>query len=339
MAAATPRKIKAPKLRRLAPADLDAVVAIDAAVTGRTRRFYLERRLKAALAEPELHLQIAAESGGRLCGYMLARKLQGEFGQSEPALRLEAVAVEPSRQGRGIGRALLAMLEDEARKSAISDLRTQSEWAAHSMLGFLDHAGFRLGGYLVLECKVHSGRLGHAEQDKVLAPEHHRDSSEIDYSPSTTNDYEALARDKADVRLLEPDDLPDIVRIDTRITRRNRRAYIERMVREALNDSAVRISLTARVDRIVAGFAAARADYGDFGRPEPTAVLDTIGVDPDYAHGHVGTALLSQLFANLDALRIERVETVVSRENFDLLGFLYQTGFELSQRLAFVKSL
>jgi ribosomal protein S18 acetylase RimI-like enzyme len=68
-------------------------------------------------------------------------------------------------------------------------------------------------------------------------------------------------------------------------------------------------------------------------------VLDTIGVDPDYTHQHVATALLSQLFVNLEALRIEHVETLVRRENFGLLGFLYSIGFRQSQRLGFVKHL
>jgi ribosomal protein S18 acetylase RimI-like enzyme len=67
------------------------------------------------------------------------------------------------------------------------------------------------------------------------------------------------------------------------------------------------------------------------------AVLDTIGVDPDYAHRGVGHALLSQLFVNLAALRVERVETMVTRENFGLLGFFYDAGFGQSQRLSFDK--
>jgi hypothetical protein len=53
----------------------------------------------------------------------------------------------------------------------------------------------------------------------------------------------------------------------------------------------------------------------------------------------VGRALLSQLFINLGALRVERVESVVAKEHFDLLGFFYRAGFGPAQRLAFVKNL
>jgi ribosomal protein S18 acetylase RimI-like enzyme len=83
----------------------------------------------------------------------------------------------------------------------------------------------------------------------------------------------------------------------------------------------------------------ARADLGDFGRIEPVAVIDTIGVDREYAHHGVGHALMSQLFANLGALRIERVETVVAPRDIALLGFLYEIGFAPSQRIAFVRRL
>jgi N-acetylglutamate synthase-like GNAT family acetyltransferase len=82
----------------------------------------------------------------------------------------------------------------------------------------------------------------------------------------------------------------------------------------------------------------ARADLGDFGRVEPVAVIDTLGVDPDYAHGGVGRALLSQLVANLGALRVERVETTVAQRDLPLLSFFYGCGFAPSQRLSFVRA-
>ena len=82
-----------------------------------------------------------------------------------------------------------------------------------------------------------------------------------------------------------------------------------------------------------------RADLGDYGRTEPAAVLDTIAVSPEYAHRGVGSALLEQLFLNLDALRIERVETLVEARATALLGFFYGAGFAPAQRLAFVKPL
>ena len=326
------------KLRPLAAQDLDTVVDIDAQITGRSRRAYFERRLQAALRAPGLHTQFAAEEGGVLEGYVLARRLEGEFGHIEPALRLEVIGVRPGEQGHGYGDALLGALEAYARKQGILDVRTQASWKDHAMLGFLDHAGFELGSTQMLDCEVHGGRLG-GDAEKVLAPEPHHLSAEIDHSAPRANDFEALARDRAEVRSLERTDLDDIVRIDRRIMNRDRSAHIGHLVDEAMHDSAIRVSLAAHQDGSVCGFVMASVDFGDFGRTEPVAVLDTIGVDPGFTGAGIGTALLSQLFVNLEALRVERVATVVERDNFALLEFFYRAGFGPGQRLGFVKRL
>jgi predicted N-acetyltransferase YhbS len=328
------------KLRRLAARDLDAVVEIDAQITGRSRRAYFERRLQAAQRTPTLHTQFAAEENGVLEGYVLARRLEGEFGRVEPVLRLEVISVRPDEQGHGYGDALLGALEADARKHDVFELRTQVAWKDHGMLRFLDHADFELGSNLVIDCEVHCGRVASGDEEKVLAPEHHRFGNENDYGdPHQTNDFEALARDRADVRSLERADLDEIVRIDRRIMDRDRRAYIGRVVDEALLDSAIRVSLVAHQDKSATGYIMASVDFGDYGRTEPVAVIDTIGVDPGFTGAGVGTALLSQLFVNLEALRVERVATVVARDNFDLLAFFYRAGFGPSQHLGFVKLL
>ena len=327
------------KLRRLAAPDLDAVVEIDAQITGRSRRAYFERRLQAALRAPLQHTQFAAEEGGVLEGHVLARRLEGEFGSSKPSLRLEVISVRPGEQGHGYGDALLGALEADARKHGVFELRTQAGWRDHAMLGFLDHAGFRLGGNQIIDCDIHAGRIGGSDGDKVVAPEPHHLSAEIDHSVHQANDFEALARDRAEVRSLERDDLAEIVRIDRRITGSDRSDYIGRVVDEALHDSAIRVSLVAQQDGSAVGFIMASVDFGDFGRTEPVAVIDTIGVDPGFTGAGIGSALLSQLFVNLEALRVERVATVVARENFGLLEFFYRAGFGSSQQLGFVKLL
>jgi len=325
------------RLRRLARTDLGAVTAIDAASIGRSRRDYMERRLGAALREPSLHLQFAAERAGGLVGYLLARKLEGEFGRVEPALRLEIIGVSIEQQGRGVGRRLLGELEAWALKHGIREIRTNADWRNHLMLRFFDRAGFELGRNHIVDCAVHGGQIIEGEDDKIFAPEHHRATAELDYGTPATNDFETLARDRSDVRSLAPEDLADIVRIDHRITGRDRGEYITRLVDEAMRDSAIRVSLAAHSGGSVTGFIMAKVDFGDFGRTEPVAVIDTIGVDPGFSGAGIGTALLSQLFVNLEALHVERVETVVSRGNFELLGFFYRAGFGPSRRLTFVK--
>jgi ribosomal protein S18 acetylase RimI-like enzyme len=323
-----------PTIRPLARSDLDAVVAIDAALGGRSRRAYFERRLSAAMREPRAHAQFAAQDASGVCGYILARVLEGEFGRTDPGLRLEVVGIRPDAQSRGAGRTLLAALCAWATKRGIGELSTQADWRAHAMVRWLDAMGFTLASNHVVDCAVEGGQYV-ASRDDAGSPAVEPGAGEIDYGREAGNDYDGLVRDRADVRSMQAGDIEAIVRVDRRITGHDRADYILNKFSEAMAESGIRVSLTARVAGAVVGYLMARADLGDFGRTEPVAVLDTIGVHPDYAHHGLGHALLSQLFANLGALRIERVETVVASRDLALLGFLYDVGFRPSQRLPF----
>jgi len=330
-------------LRPLAAADVQAVVAIDAASEGRTRHDYFERRLAAARREPGLHAQFAADDGQGLAGFILARVLVGEFGLSQPALRLEAVGVRADRRHAGVGQRLFDALESWARRHGMVETRTAASWRDTAMLSWFDSLGFELAPDQIVESAVDGGAeraegLG-GDAETGFAADYGNAAHEIDYGRPESNDHERLARDRADVRSMTPADLDAIARIDRGITGRQRRDYIAARLGEALADGGVRVSLTARCDDTIVGYLMARADLGDYGRPEAVAVIDTLGVDPDYAHRGIGRALLSQLFANLGALCVERVETVVAQRDLQLLGFLYAAGFVPSQRLPFVHRL
>jgi predicted N-acetyltransferase YhbS len=322
-------------IRPLAPADLEAVVAIDAALGRRSRRAYVERRLAAALREPGLHAQFCATEGDTLAGYVLARVLEGEFGRSAPALRLELVGVRPERQQLGVGRALLDALATWGRRHGANELRTSAAWNDHALLAWFDAMGFRLAAGQIIDRAVGDDADDERREDPQDAPGDTH--GEVDYGLQADNTAALLARDRADVRSMSRADLADIVRVDRRVTGRDRSAYIEHKLAEAMDDAAIRVSLTARLDGQVVGFLMARADLGDYGRIDPVAVLDTIAVDPAWGHRGVGAAMFSQLGINLRALRIERIETIVAPQDFGLLGFLYARGFAPSQRLAFVR--
>ncbi len=164
---------------------------------------------------------------------------------------------------------------------------------------------------------------------------HDRPSSTMIDDDDGSEGRDTLARDEVLVRSLQERDLGRVVRIDERITGRNRLAYYERKFSEALRESGVRISLVAETDGLVTGFVMARVDYGDFGQAEATATIDTIGVDPTASGARIGQALVSQLLVNLGALRVETVRTEVRWRDLELLGFLNRCGFAPAQRLSF----
>lgn len=327
-----------PQIRALQPADLDAVVAIDAAIEGRARRDYIERRLRSAQQQPQPHAQFAAVQGGQLVGYLLGRVAVGEFGRSAPALRIELVGLRPEHGRHGIGRALFEALLQWSGRHGVTQIRTLSTWTRSGMLGWLAALGFDLAPTLIVESRVSESRL-YADRDGPLALDMGQGPGrEIDFGRDEANDQERHARQGTDVRAMTAADLDAIVRIDRENVGRDRRDYLSARLAEAEQDRSIRASLAAHCDGTVVGYLMARADLGDFGRAEPVAVIDTLGVDPSYAHRGVGHALMAQLFANLGALRVEAVETAVPLADTALLGFLVSCGCHNSPRLAFQRA-
>ncbi len=157
---------------------------------------------------------------------------------------------------------------------------------------------------------------------------------ETNYGRPSGPDFGPLARDRIPVRSMTEDDLTALIAIDQRITGLDRSEYLAEKFGEALHESDVRVSLVAEADGRPVGFIMARVSLGEFGRTEPSADLDTIGVEPEYRGRGVGRALLTQLFANLATLRVEKVLTEVRWSDQELLAFLARCDFKPAPRLA-----
>jgi ribosomal protein S18 acetylase RimI-like enzyme len=141
------------------------------------------------------------------------------------------------------------------------------------------------------------------------------------------------------VRSLRQQDGPRLVRMDQAITGRNRSAWYEGKLKRALTESDLNISLGAEVDGCLVGAVLGSLHYGEFGLPQPIAVLDTILVDPGHGRHGIGTALLDQLVKNLQALGIERLRTEVAWNDREMVGFLGKNGFGPGARLVLERNL
>jgi len=138
---------------------------------------------------------------------------------------------------------------------------------------------------------------------------------------------------EAVVRNLRPSDLDAVVDLDARNVGRRRDEYFRVKLQQNLAETGIKVSLAAEVDGVFAGFLLARVYYGEFGRTEAVAVLDTIGVHPDFRGGGVGAALLHQLRTNLVGLGVPYLQTEVTWDDQPLLGFFHHEGFRPAPRL------
>lgn len=141
------------------------------------------------------------------------------------------------------------------------------------------------------------------------------------------------------IRTLARQDVARLVRMDEQETGRNRKSWYEGKLKLVLEESDVKISLGAEVDGILVGAVLGSLQYGEFGVPEPVAVLDTILVDRGFRGRGIATAILDALVKNLGALGIDRLRTEVAWNDRDLLGFLGRSGFAPAPRLVLERSL
>jgi ribosomal protein S18 acetylase RimI-like enzyme len=143
-----------------------------------------------------------------------------------------------------------------------------------------------------------------------------------------------LATETVRVRGLRPDDFEAVVAIDAKNVGRRREEFFRVKLAENLAATGIRISLAAELDGRFAGFLLARVFYGEFGRTEPAAALDTLAVHPDFQGRGVGRALLDQLKKNLRGLRVGSIQTEVSWDDPRLLAFFQHEGFRPAPRIA-----
>jgi ribosomal protein S18 acetylase RimI-like enzyme len=312
--------------------DLDGISGIESRIAGHSRKDFLEKRFAVMAETPDAFIACVAVRDGKPAGYAFARIQEGEFGSPDAVAVLDVLGIDPAAQGAGIGKALLTETERRMRARGIGSLRTLVDWGSPAMIRFFSSTGFHLAPVQILERDASPLREEVREVGRAGMDPRSPIRSGGDY-------YERLSRDRVPVRSLKGDDLAAVVRIDRKLTARDRSAYYVAKLREMLTESGIRVSLVAEEDGFVVGFVMARVDFGEFGKVDRAAILDTIGVHPGFAGSGVGHALLSQLFLNLSTLQVETVLTQVSPENINLQRFLYSCGFHPSQRLMLGKTI
>ena len=151
--------------------------------------------------------------------------------------------------------------------------------------------------------------------------------------PQTQTHDSGGVPDQIAVRALTPRDVDRVITIDALNTGRRRDEFFRLKSRQALADTGIMVSLVAELDGHVVGFLLARVYYGEFGTTEPVAVMDTLGVHPDFTGRRAASALIDQLRTNLLGLGICSLQTEVSWDNPALMTFLQHEGFTLAPRL------
>jgi len=153
-AAATPPGADALVIRAVRRGDLDAVIAIDASVTGLAKRKYwasVFRRYGAGGRSPQQFLVALVQ--GRVVGFVIGEVRDWEFG-SPPCGWVFAIDVDPRQRPKGVGTQLLRAISEGFRRAGVRTLRTMLARDNTLMLSFFRSQGLMAGPLMSLEIEV-----------------------------------------------------------------------------------------------------------------------------------------------------------------------------------------
>src|SRR5210317_528905 len=125
------------------------------------------------------------------------------------------------------------------------------------------------------------------------------------------------------IRLMKADDFDAVVGIDEKVLKASRPEYYEMKFEKLLNSKDyLPTSLVAEgEDGTLAGFIMGELYMGEYGIFQEEATLDTIGVDPDYQHMGIGEQLMNEFLDHLRALGVQKINTLVDRNDSKLMHF------------------
>lgn len=140
-------------IRPASKADTQAIVALDAVVTGTNKSGYwadIVERFARTRDPSGRYFLVATSAAGELVGFIVGEIRDWEFG-SPPCGWVLALSVAPAHRERGIGAMLLDTLCSKFRKENVTIIRTMVLWSDKVNLSFFRGEGLAAGPYIELE--------------------------------------------------------------------------------------------------------------------------------------------------------------------------------------------
>lgn len=144
-----------------------------------------------------------------------------------------------------------------------------------------------------------------------------------------------MARETIKIRLMDNQDLHDVVRIDEQVLKVSRREYYEQKF-ELLFKSGEYLptSFIAQDENdTVVGFIMGKLYIGEYGISAEGASIDAIGVDPEYQRRGIGKKLMDEFIHHLKQLGVEKINTLVDRNNNQMMNYFGANRFSPSKTL------
>lgn len=137
------------------------------------------------------------------------------------------------------------------------------------------------------------------------------------------------------IRLMQVEDFDSVVGIDKKVLKASRPEYYELKFEKLFKSREyLPTSLVAEnQDGAVVGFVMGELYMGEYGIAREGATLDSIGVDPDCQHTGIGEQLMNEFMDHLRDLGVQKVNTLVDRNDTILMRFFSTNQFSPSKTI------
>lgn len=149
----------------------------------------------------------------------------------------------------------------------------------------------------------------------------------------------------SNIRLLNRDDLPDILKIEEKIEKEqnvesaDRMEYLKETALYHLQQDDPLMNLGAEIDGKLVGFVFAEIRLWEFGRGEKTGWIKVLGIDPEYQGRGIGRKLGETLLDHFKRKNIQKVRTLVNWYEGDLISYFKSLGFNILNMIPLEKEL
>lgn len=143
-----------------------------------------------------------------------------------------------------------------------------------------------------------------------------------------------MPRQEPNLRVMKSADLDAVAALDTLVSKQERREYYLRKIDSVVsNPHNINTSMVAELDGKIVGFIMGDVYFGEFGIPETSGTIDTLGVHPDYQNRGVAHDLMDQFLTNMKAVGVRKIYTLVNWDDFTLERFFAHHKFQPSKRI------
>lgn len=141
-------------IRPLRKQDLEDIVKIDYAITGKDRMEYYKRKLEEIFSTGKLSCSLIAEIDDKVVGFLIGQVFEGEFGIPGDSAYIDTLGISPEYHKLGIGSRLMEQFITNMKGVSVKKIYTFVDFGDLRLIKFFSAQGFVPSRRISLELEL-----------------------------------------------------------------------------------------------------------------------------------------------------------------------------------------